>query len=376
MRYSSRPKVGIDLAPASFAHAPGTARHVAEQARALFSQSVPWDWVPLIESPDNPLAAEIAHLKPVLVSGRKVWTRATFSVGKAWKETGCVLGFATAYFTPAQNIPVVANFFDSNVFEHGQTWIDSGRRWNYYLIRALSMHALCRASRLFVNSSYCAGVIAAAFPSFAEKLKVVTLGVTAPRPVPAVASIWRPEKPFVLYVGVFSENKNQRRLIEAWGKLQATRPDWPALVLIGKCPSDYGEQFIFPAIRACPRPTEIVLPGIVPDDDLAWAYHHASFYVQPSIAEGFGIPVIEAMSYGLPVVCSSTTSLPETAGDAAIYFDPLDTGSIAGQCEKLAADPALRTSLKQKGDARWRKFDWSANAESVITSIDRLLGQR
>src|SRR5690349_7275335 len=94
-------KVGIDLAPAGMgARAPGTVRLVSEQARALFRLDLPWQWVPLVESRENPLWEEMAALQPVVVPGRKIWTRATCAVGPAWKRAGCQLGFATAYFVP------------------------------------------------------------------------------------------------------------------------------------------------------------------------------------------------------------------------------------------------------------------------------------
>jgi glycosyltransferase involved in cell wall biosynthesis len=370
----TRPRVGIDLAPAGCA-APGTARHVAEQARALFALDLGWDWVPLVEGKNNPLWEEAAAFEPEIVAGSRVWTRATLQVGTAWKRRGCRLGFATAYFVPWVGLPVVTNFFDSNVFEHGDTWIQSGRRWNLFLIRALSTFAILRARRLFILSEYCRAYMAARFPHAASKFVVTPCGVTPPAAAPAVAPAWAGslQKPFFLYVGVFSENKNQRRLLDAWAQLQGAHPDLPALVLIGSCPPDYAKTVIQPALAALPRPDQVIYAGKVPDSELAWAYRNASAYLQPSIAEGFGLPVIEAMACGLPVACSNTTSLPEIAGDAALLFDPFDVNSMAAAIVRLWKDEPLREQLRSLGMERSRIYRWENHAALVALEIEAVL---
>lgn len=374
-----RPCVGIDLAPASLGgFAPGTARLVSEQARALFALDVDWSWVPLVESDRNPLWPEIQSLAPVIVPGGRYWQRATFAVGAAWQRAGCQLGFATAYFAPFWGAPVVANFFDSNLYEHGRTWITSGRRWNYYLNRTLSTHALRRAKRVFILSQYCRDYMVRRFPWAREKFVVAPCGVARPRPAPAQAPAWAAglDQPFVLYVGVFSDNKNQPRLLDAWAQLQREHADLPPLVLIGPCDPAYRAQAIEPRLRGLPRPQEVRYAGAVPDEELAWAYHHALAYVQPSIAEGFGLPVVEAMSYGLAVACSNTTSLPEVAGDAALSFDPFDVASIAAAVRTLWRDEAKRRELAARGKERSASFTWKANAEIVARTIDSVLAQR
>jgi glycosyltransferase involved in cell wall biosynthesis len=369
-------RVGIDLAPAARGEsAPGTARLVTEQARALLALDVDWEWVPLVESDRNPLWPAIEHLKPQIVRGKRWWTRATFQVGTAWKQLGCSLGFATAYFVPWRGIPVVANFFDSNLFEHGHTWVSSGRRWNYHLNRNLCLLSLYRAKRMFILSNYCRDYMARRYPSVAGKLVVTPCGVGSVLPFRDRKPDWATGifRPFFLYVGVFSDNKNQRRLIEAWGRLQQENVELPALVLIGNCPEDYMSRVIQPCIRGLSRPNEVVLTGKVSDEDLGWAYRQALAYVQPSIAEGFGLPVVEAMSYGLPVACSQSTSLPEVAGNAAVYFDPFNVDSMVPVLKRLWLDETLRRQLSALGLERCKTFTWENNAAIVAREINSLL---
>jgi len=369
-----KPKVGIDLGPAAHS-APGTARHVSEQARALFQLDVPWIWVPTVESTANPLWSEIQGLNPVIVPGRKFWSRATFSVGRAWQHAKCSLGFCTAYFVPWSGIPVVTNCFDSNHFEFGSTWIASGKRWNYYLINILSCYALKRSSQIFVNSQYCIDVIASHMPSISHKLVKAPPGVTMPMPEPQIAPHFmrNAKKPFLLYVGVFSENKNQRRLLEAWKQIQSQYPDAPLFIMVGRGDNLYLKKRIYPQVQQLLRPEEVLLPGKVSDKELAWLYHHAMAYVQPSIAEGFGLPIAEAMSYGLPIACSNTTSIPETTGHAAQFFDPYSTNSIVGALKLILNHSELRYELSKQSSQRWKEFTWDVNARIIAESIAKIL---
>ncbi|MEO0585676.1 MAG: glycosyltransferase family 1 protein [Bacteroidota bacterium] len=369
-------RVGIDLAPVSYI-APGTARHVSEQAKALFKLDLPWDWLPTVESKENPLWTEIEHLSPLVLPGRKLWSRASFSIGRAWKNAGCQLGFCTAYFTPVYGIPVVTNYFDSNNFEFGKTWIDSGRRWNFYLTNLLSHYSLYKSMRLFVNSQYCIDVISKNVPQVRKKLIKSPPGVTRPLACPTAIREWVSayDKPFFLYVGMFSENKNQHRLIQAWKKLRARSPECPNLVLVGGQDGSYFQEKIAPAISDLDSQEGIIIPGRVSEDHLIWLYHNAFSYIQPSIAEGLGIPILEAMSYGLPVACSCTTSLPETAGGAAIQFDPFSIKSIFNSLLTLSSSKKARSELIEKGSRRWQDFTWEKNAEIVSQNIFTALSQ-
>lgn len=365
-----KPLVGIDLGGAS-SPAPGTARHVAEQARALFKLDLPWSWVPVVESKDNPLWPEVEHLSPIVVSQKSRWRRASFEVGRAWEKAGCAMGFATAYFVPWNRMPVVANFFDSNIYEHFDTWVKSGRLANALLIRLLSNYAVRRSERLFTNSHYCQGYLQRKFAKQAEKFIYAPPGIAAPvGRLIAERPCWAEnlQKPFLLYVGVFSENKNQRRLIEAHALLGK---EAPALVLIGPCDDDYRRDAINPALEK--RSADVILPGAVSQSELVWAYQNALAYVQPSIAEGFGLPIVEAMSYGLAVACSNTTSLPETAGEAAELFDPKNVASMAKVLRRLIESEGLRKELAARGEKRWGEFTWRRNAETVAVQIDRSL---
>ncbi|MFA7345483.1 MAG: glycosyltransferase family 1 protein [Terrimicrobiaceae bacterium] len=365
--------VSIDVGPAT-SPAPGTARYVLEQSRHLLMLDVPWNWKILVDSTENPIFQEFEHLNRVVVPGKSLWWRATFFLQQAAR--GSDLVFSPAYFVPLSGPPVVSNFFDSNIYEHFGTWVSSGRLTNALLIRLLCDFAIYRSRKLFVLSDYCATYLRRKFPRARSKFVVTPSGCPIPLACPARHHPkWASglNTPFLLYVGAFSENKNQRRLIEAYVKIQKSRSDLPPLVVIGPCPLDFMASAIAPAIKASPVPDKIIVPGRVTDADLAWAYTNALAYIQPSIAEGFGLPVVEAMSYGLPVACSNTTSLPETAGGAALLFDPFSTPSISEAIHLMVSDAPLRQKLKDLGTTRWRQFTWRTNANLVASEIGKIL---
>jgi glycosyltransferase involved in cell wall biosynthesis len=375
----TRPLVGIDLAPANLTgSAPGTARHVAEIGRALAELDVSWDWFPTVESPENPFQDCFPKHKANILSGNSFARRAWWSLGRFWDQAGCRLGFATTCFVPFTGPPCVANLFDSNIYEHGDTWIQSGRRKAYWINRLASDHAVKRARKLFTLSDYCRNYLAARFPGAKEKFVTVPCGLS-PLPAPSAQTpAWAQglNRPFFIYVGTFSENKNQRRLLEAWVALQGAHPDLPGLVLAGPCPTDYRASVIEAALKRLPRPAEVLLPGRISNEDLVWAYKNALGMLQPSIAEGFGLPVIEAMSLGVPVACSNTTSLPETAGGAALLFDPFSPAKIGEAAKELWQDAALREKLSVSGKKRSQAFTWQQSAEKIAQEIDRQLASQ
>ncbi|MCO5061017.1 MAG: glycosyltransferase family 4 protein [Kiritimatiellae bacterium] len=369
---SARWKVGIDLAPAARrAQAPGTARLVEEQARALFKLDVPWTWVPVFSKAENPLWAETQSLHPIRGRQTKASLHASLELGRIWRESHCDLGFATAFFTPLIGPPVVANYFDSNFFEPVDTWHRKKRIAQHLLTRSLLSHSLRRARKLFILSEYGRSRMSTIFPKTQDKFIVTPCGIRQPGSPSSEPPAWAPHdaRPFYLYVGSFSDNKNQRAALQAWHILQTKYPDAPGLIMIGPGRAAYLQDVIQPLHQALPRPHEVVIPGFTREDHLNWAYWNAQGYLQPSFAEGFGMPVLEAMSCNLPVACSDSTSLPEVAGDAALLFDPRNPSSIAGRVEELWKNASLRARLIELGRNRAAQFTWEKNAIIVADAI-------
>jgi glycosyltransferase involved in cell wall biosynthesis len=161
-----------------------------------------------------------------------------------------------------------------------------------------------------------------------------------------------PREKFILNVGAIQNRKNIFRLVEAF---EAVSPEWQ-LVLAGS--AGYGAAEIMARIEASPARSRILLPGYVSMEALGAWYRRAMIFAFPSLDEGFGMPVLEAMAAGTPVITSNRSALPEVAGDAALQVDPEDVDALVAALKDLTENPALRADLSHRGLARAESFTW------------------
>lgn len=171
---------------------------------------------------------------------------------------------------------------------------------------------------------------------------------------------YRFEKPYLLFVGTIQPRKNLERLIEAFAKAKIKED----LVLAGK--SGWMNESIYMAARKLGVAGRVKFLGHVPNEDLPGLYGGSTAFVFPSLYEGFGIPVLEAMACGAAVLTSSTTSLAEVGGDAALYVDPESIASIKVGMEEIVSNGKLRDRLLSKGKLQVQKFSWEKAAKETL----------
>jgi glycosyltransferase involved in cell wall biosynthesis len=198
------------------------------------------------------------------------------------------------------------------------------------------------------------------------KVHVVHHGIRA-FPLPPAEREAEREK-VILTVGAIQKRKNTERLIEAF---ESVDPTW-RLVLVGA--SGYGSEEILARIEKSPARGRISVLGYVPASDLAGWYARAMIFAFPSLDEGFGIPVLEAMAAGTPVVTSNRSALPEVAGGAAMLVDPENTEALASALRELIADDDLRRSLAESGVRRASDFSWDRAVRETWAVYRELLG--
>jgi glycosyltransferase involved in cell wall biosynthesis len=179
-------------------------------------------------------------------------------------------------------------------------------------------------------------------------------------------------RPYLLHVGASTYHKNTARVLRAFDLFSRECGVDHALYIVGKwIPKALADlEASYPVLVQAGR---LRVLGFVPDDDLPALYCGAEALVYPSVIEGFGLPVLEAMRCGTPVLTSSTSSLPEVGGEAALYVDPYDVDAIAASLYKLASQPSLRADLSARGLQQAALFTWAHTAEQTLRIYEQLL---
>lgn len=174
---------------------------------------------------------------------------------------------------------------------------------------------------------------------------------------------------FIMYVGRPLPHKNLWRLIEAFSLLKQTHPDLK-LVLAGKKDALYKR-----IARRVEKQSisDVVFTGFVSESQLRWLYENTAAYIFPSLSEGFGLPGLEAMQAGAPVVSSNATCLPEVYGDAAEYFDPLDSELMAKAISRVLDEPERAQKLRKLGKRQVEKYSWKRTAEQTLEVYNKVL---
>lgn len=194
-----------------------------------------------------------------------------------------------------------------------------------------------------------------------------------PVPVEAIATVrnrYALPECFMLTVGTIEPRKNLSRLLDALAMTHKKGAD-VKLVVVGK--RGWLDEEFFRALEDHPCRESVQLLGYVPDDDLPCLYGAADLCVVPSIYEGFGLPVLEAMACGTPVACSRASSLPELGGDAAVYFDPISVDEMSASITRVLRDESLREEMRSRGLAQASRFSWKRAARETMEVYDRVL---
>jgi glycosyltransferase involved in cell wall biosynthesis len=279
---------------------------------------------------------------------------------RASRETDVFLStnsYLTAWFC---RTPTALTIYDLVPFVEGAHARTSSAR----IERATLRPALRRAAALACISDATRADLVRLFPAAAAKSSTIPLAADAAFAEP-VAQPGHPalEGPYVLAVGTLEPRKNLERLIRAWVALAPQVRGDRVLAIVG--PRGWDDAPILGAARAA----GVRLLGAVDDDELRALYAGAACFAYPSLYEGFGLPVLEAMAAGAPVVTSNVSSLPEVAGDAALLVDPRDTAAIGAAIASVLTDERLAGELRAKGRERARLFSWERTARETLALL-------
>lgn len=203
-----------------------------------------------------------------------------------------------------------------------------------------------------------------------QKVTVTHLGIYAlkkTKPVPAYKNV-----PFLSYLGRAEPYKNNRRMIEAHQQLLRTNPEL-RLVIIGAIDDLRKADIDWVKTKGYKN---VDFLGWLTDEEAAWLFQHTIAYIGPSYMEGFGLPALEAMQQGAPVVSANTTCSPEVFGDAAQYFDPFDVDDITRAIRDVMTKPKLRASMIKLGARQVKKYSWREMAEKTLAVYNQILNKQ
>lgn len=246
----------------------------------------------------------------------------------------------------------------------------------YY--RAMMTAAVRRAERVITVSDFSKNEIVRFLNVNSEKIQVIHSGiandfnpVTDQSQIDATLFTYGIDAGYILYTGIYKPRKNHAGLMHAFREF-LKREHRAKLVIAG--PMAEGEEGLRRLARELAIADRVVFTGFVPDSDLRTLYSAARVYACPSLYEGFGFTVLEAMACGVPVVCSGETSLPEVAGDAALYADARDPQDFAAALGRAFSDLELREQMIAKGFKNRSRFTWESAAGATMTAYSSAVG--
>jgi glycosyltransferase involved in cell wall biosynthesis len=351
--------IGIDARAASEATV-GRARVVQELLRALAARDDPHRYV--LYSRERWEVQLDARFRWRLIDHGDPWWHLMAARG-ANRECDAFLSsnsYLTIWFLSIPGVPIVYDLvaFDRSVHPP----------WRSAMIERLTMGGAVRRSAAFIAISQAtADELASRFPNVEGRVTVAPLAAasTATGSSDGAEGAELPPPGFVLAVGTLEPRKNLPRLADAYAQLPAELQRRHPLVVVGKIGWQVSETL--DALRALGE--RCLMLGHVSDAELAELYRRCAVFCYPSLAEGFGLPVLEAMTCGAAVLTSNCSSLPEVGGDAVEYVDPRDTQDMATGLARLLEDPARRSELGARARTRAAGFSWAVMAETTLRAL-------
>ncbi|MFW6135503.1 MAG: glycosyltransferase family 4 protein [Chloroflexota bacterium] len=364
--------IGIDASRAVADRPTGTEIYSQRLIQTLLKVDTPHRFRLYLRADASPQLFEGAEMR--ILPFPRLWTHVRLSWEMARHRPDLL--FVPAHVLP----PVRPDLSLVTIHDLGYLRFPEAHPWRQRLYLDLSTRWNARvATHVLADSQATKDDLVARYATQPERVTVAYPGVDPslapvrdPAAIRAAKARYGITGDYFLHLGTLQPRKNLRRLVEAFAAFTTRRPQLGAsLVVAGKRGWLYDE--LFEHVRGCGLGGQVHFPGYLADEDKATLMSGALAFVFPSLYEGFGLPVLEAQICGCPVVTSTTSSLPEVAGDGALLVDPQDTAGIADAMERLVSDPALSDGLVERGFANAGRFSWEACAQTILGVIDRMM---
>jgi len=357
--------LGIDASRTTKATRTGTEAYALQLTRALLALNTPHQWeLYFRDEPQANLFPRSKQITYTIIRQSRLWTHLGLSRQLHYRKPDCL--FVPAHVLPIYHpCPAVVTVHDLGYLRFPDAHPLAQR---FYLDWSTRFSASA-ATMLLADSEATRNDLIHYYQTPAEKIRVVYPGFDSDlKPVRHPNGRWPirqkynlPEK-FILHVGTLQPRKNLERLIEAYDPAQIS------LVLAGR------RGWLADTLYEKGKAKGVYFLDYVADEDLAGLYSMATAYVAPSLYEGFGFTLLEAMACGTAVICSDGGSLPEVAGDAALIVPATDTGALAQAIARVVADDDLRRTMIIKGYQNLNRFSWAKAATETLAVLESAAG--
>jgi len=317
--------------------------------------------------PSDDLPAENSHFTYEVVSGKLFWSQ-IFLPLRLYIKKDIDVFFSPAHYAPRFcPVPSIVTIHDLSYIYFPGDFLKK----DLYQLHNWTHYSIHHAKKIIAVSKTTKNDIMKAYNVPEESIYIVYNGYEKTHKVREEKfKIEHTSKPYILYVGTLQPRKNITTLIQAFAKFRETSPEFK-LIVAGK--KGWLFESIFDLVTELGLNNEVYFTDYVTDQQLVFLYKNAFCFVLPSFYEGFGIPILEAMSFGCPVISSFASSLPEIGGDACLYFDPQSADDLVEKLMMIKSNPKLRSELVQKGRKRVKEFSWKKCGEETLSIIQNAI---
>jgi len=363
--------IGIDSSRAARAERTGTEAYSLHLIRALLA-AAPQHRFRLYADRPLPHELDASNAEPRVMPFPRLWTHARLSAEMLTRPPDVL-------FVPAHVVPLIHPRTVVTVHDLGYLYFPLAHPISARLYLDLSTRWSVRAAaRVIADSQATKDDLVRRYRTSPDKISVVYPGrdeslrrVNDPAAIEAVKRRYGIPGDYLLYLGTLQPRKNITRLVQAFSiQSQISNLVSANLQLVVAGGKGWLYNDIYAKVKQLELEGQVLFPGRVAEEDKAALISGAVALLLPSLYEGFGLPVVEAMQCGTPVICSNTSSLPEVAGEAALLVDPTDVGELAQAMWRLLDDANLRQTLVERGYTQAQKFSWAACADKVLSILE------
>lgn len=370
--------IGIDGNEANVERRVGISEYAFELLSKFKEMQNAEFWIYLKDAPLSHMPKESKNWKYIIIKPRKFWTQVGLPLYLFTHNPKPDVFFTPSHYAPRFSpVPTVIAIMDVAYLKFPELFASK----DLYQLKEWTKYSAHNAKKIFTISESSKSDIIKEYQALPEDVIVTYPGIKGKLMDNAELTMENLEKKFhiskhyILFVGTIQPRKNIARLIEAFATvLQNTKKKDVDLVIVGKKGWQYED--ILEAPEKFHVSDHVKFLDFVSDEDLPSLYANALCYVLPSLYEGFGLPVLEAMKFDCPVITSNVSSMPEAGGDAALYVDPTDVSDIAQKIVSLIDNEKLRKELIEKGQKQIKKFSWEKTAKETLAVLEKIAKEK